>query len=495
MNGIRGVSLAVVLTGVLAGSAEAQRASCKVSEGGPFQLTSARIYLNKASEKNSKAGERPNHLRNSVKVLTENADKIGNQVGRHMLLGRALYFWTREPNISMTPTRGSLGYTTNPNEPQDLLAAIDSAFRFVENEVPGCADSLRVFRRHLGVNALNQGIDLINANQLDSAEKMIKKALVIYPNSANAYNALTVIAAKQNDTTALATYSRQVLEAAKGDTSAAVKKLSQSAMYNLAIHLIGQGEAGSPNKTALFAEARTLLQDYLAQVPGDPNAQQALARIATASGDTTAVAAIYAEMMSNPGKFSDIQLFEAGSALAMAKKFGDAAKLYEAGLQANPYYRDALFNLSTVYFEQKQYDKMLPVANRLVQVDPSNPDNWRQLAAAYQGLMRNAKDAKVRKAHQDTLLKYLGKSDSLPVKVSFSDFRHAGAKHTLTGMIENRGKTPGNYTLKVEFVDKQGTVVATEQKVIGPVNPKQTVPFTVETENAGIVALRYEPST
>ena len=46
-----------------------------------------------------------------------------------------------------------------------------------------------------------------------------------------------------DDTTALANYSRQVLEASKGDTSAAVRKLRQSAAYNLAIHLIGQAEA------------------------------------------------------------------------------------------------------------------------------------------------------------------------------------------------------------------------------------------------------------
>ena len=493
MNGIRNLAMAAVMTGALAGSARAQ--ACKVNEGGNFQLTSGRIYVNKAYEKNAKVDERPTHLRNAVKVLTENAEKISNPVGRHMLLGKALYFWTREPNISHQPLRGTLGYTTNTNQPQDLLAAIDTSFDFVEAQIPACADSLRIFRRVLVVQALNAGIELINANQLDSATKLIERSLVIFPNSANAYNALNVIAAKKGDTTAMANTARKVLEVTKGDTSAAIKKLRLTATYNLAVQLIGRGEAGAADKPALFAEARQLLQSYLAEVPGDPNAQQALARIATASGDTTAVAAIYADMMSNPSKFTDIQLFEAGSALAMAKKYDDAVKLYEAGLQSNPYYRDALFNLATVYFERKEYDRMVPIATRLVQIDPSNPDNWRQLAAAYQGMMRTAKDPKVKKAHQDTLLKYLSKSDSMPVKVSFSDFRHAGAKHTLQGMVENRGKKPGTYTLKIEFVDRQGTVVSTEQAVVGPVAPNQSVPFTVTTEKTGIAAFRYAPIT
>jgi len=493
MNGIRSVSLVLALAGSLAKGVQAQKASCKVNEGGPFQLTSARIYLNKASLAGAKADERPSHLKNSVRVLTENPDKIGNRVGRHMLLGRTLFLWSREAKMSMHPTRGSLGYSSNVGQPQDLLAAIDSSFDVVEAEAPGCADSLRVFRRQIGVNLLNAGISQINTNQLDSATRTIESSLVILPNSPAAYNALIVIAGKKSDTTALAGYSRKVLEAAKGDTTAATRKLRLSAMYNLSIHLIGQASGNSPNKTALLGEARQLLKEYLAEVPGDPNAQQALARVATESGDTTAIAGIYSDMMTNPAKFSDIQLFEAASSMAISKKYDDATKLYEAGLKANPYYRDALFNLTTVYFERKDYARMLPVANRLVQVDPNNPDNWRQLAAAHQGIMRTTKDAKLKKTHQDSLLYYLGKSDSMPVKVSFTEFRHAGSKHILNGMIENRGKTAGNYTLKVEFIDKAGSVVTTEQAVIGVVAPKESKSFSVQTDRTGIVAFRYAP--
>ncbi len=493
MNGIRSVSLALALTGALAEGVQAQKASCKVNEGGPFQLTSARIYLNKASLAGAKVDERPKHLKNAVQVLTDSPDKIGNQVGRHMLLGKTLFLWTREAKMSMHPTRGSLGYSSNPGQPQDLIAAIDSSFDVVEAQAPGCADSLRVFRRQLGVATLNNGIDQINANQLDSAIRTIERSLVILPNSPSAYNALVVVAGKKADTTALANYSRKVIESAKGDTSAATRKLRLSAMYNLSIHLIGQASGNSPNKTAQLAEARQLLQAYLVDVPGEPNAQQALARVASVSGDTAAIAGIYGDMMNNPGKFTDIQLFEAASSMAMSKKFEDATKLYEAGLKTNPYYRDALFNLATVYFERKDYNRMLPVANRLVQVDPNNPDSWRQLAAAHQGLMRTTKDAKLKKAHQDTLIKYLGKSDSMPVKVTVSDFRHAGSKHTLNGMIENRGKTTGNYTLKIEFIDKAGSVVATEQAVVGPVAPNGSKPFSVQTDRTGIVAYRYAP--
>lgn len=490
---VRHASLVLAFSGLAAGTAAAQASQCKVNEGGPFQLTSARIYVNKASEANAKADERPKHLANAVKVLTENAEKIGNPTGRNMLLGKALYFWSREPRMTLTPTRGSLGYTTNTGVQTDLYAAIDTAFDAVELAVPACSDSLRIFRRDLGVKALNSAVELINANALDSAEAMVKRSLVISPNSVNAYNALAVIAERKQDTTALAMYSRKLIEVAQGDTTTSVRKMRQTASYNLAIRLINQAEQGAPNKQALLDEAKNLLQAYLRELPGEPNAQQALARIGTTSGDTAAVSGIYNDMLANPGKYTDIQLFEAGSALSFAKKYADASKLFEAGLQSNPYYRDALFNLATVYYESKQYDKMAAVASKLVQIDPNNPDNWRQLAAAYQGRMRTATDAKVKKAAQDTLLKFLVKSDSMPVRVAFSEFRHSGSKHTLTGSVENRGKAPGNYTLKVEFVDKQGNVVATQEAVVGPVNPKETKPFKVEVNQTGIVAFRYAP--
>lgn len=492
MNVVRHASLVIALTGTVAGGAAGQASQCKVNEGGPFQLTSARIYVNKAFEAGAKADERPKHLANAIKVLTENAEKIGNPTGRQMLLGKALYFWTHEQK-SLTPTRGSLGYTTNTSATTDLYAAIDSAFDAVELAVPACADSLKVYRRNLGINALNNAIELLNANSLDSADAMAKRSLVILPDSPNAYNLLAVLAGKKNDEASFALYTRKLIETSRGDVTPQIVKMRQAATYNLAVQLINQSETPGANKKAMIDEAKSLLEAYLKETPGDPNAQQALARIGTTSGDTAAVSGIYRDMLANPAKYTDIQLFEAGSALSFAKRYQDAAQMFEIGLQSNPYYRDALFNLATVYYERKDYDKMAAVASRLVQIDPNNPDNWRQLAAAYQGRMRNATDAKAKKAAQDTLLKFLTKSDSMPVKVSFSEFRHSGGKHMLKGSVENRGKAPGNYTLKVEFVDKQGNVVATQEAVVGPVNPKESKPFSVEVNQTGIVAFRYAP--
>ncbi len=45
------------------------------------------------------------------------------------------------------------------------------------------------------------------------------------------------------------------------------------------------------------ARARTLLEEYLKDAPGDASATQALGRAMRLAGDTAAVASVFAEMM------------------------------------------------------------------------------------------------------------------------------------------------------------------------------------------------------
>jgi hypothetical protein len=85
------------------------------------------------------------------------------------------------------------------------------------------------------------------------------------------------------------------------------------------------------------------------------------------------------------------------------------------------------------------------------------------------------------------------KSNKTLVRVSFNQFMHNGAKHTLAGTVQNKGTAPGTYTLKFEFLDKTGSVVATQSATVGPVEPNQSKDFTVSVTQTGIVAYRYAP--
>ena len=491
MNVFRRTGLLVAALSTVSAVAGAQ-GKCDINEGSPYQINSAKIYLGKVQS--GKESEKESHLKNAVKVLTENPDKINNQLGRNWLLARAYYEWGQRKQYKETlmARRGDLGFTSNPDATIDLVAAMDTALSVVEASAPQCATDVMRYRRNMFGTLFNPAVELFNADVTDSAASLVNRALLIYRNSPHAYIMLAQSAIKKNDApTAIAQFRRAIAVAGTDSVNAKVKR---QAMYNLAVSLISQAEeqTGDAQKATL-GEARTLLEEYVRLAPGEAAAQQALARVLTMSGDTAAVANVYADMLADPSKFSDIQLFEAGSNAAMAKRNDEATKLLEAGLAKNSHFRDALYNLANVYFVQENPEKMLPAVRRLIAVDPSNPDNYRLLAAAYQLQAKTTKDAKAKKLQQDSLLANLERSTKMPVRVSFSNFTHNGATHTLNGAIENLGTAAKTYDLKVEFLDAQGNVVATQTANVGPVEAKGRKDFTVSVQRQGIAAFRYAP--
>ena len=50
---------------------------------------------------------------------------------------------------------------------------------------------------------------------------------------------------------------------------------------------------------------------------------------------------------------------------------------------------------------------------------------------------------------------------------------------------------PRTYAFTVEFLDRSGAVVDTQQVSVGPVAPGQTKPARVESAKPGVVAFRY----
>ncbi|MFN2397126.1 MAG: tetratricopeptide repeat protein [Gemmatimonadaceae bacterium] len=481
-------------------SAAAAQGKCEPNTSSPFQVNSARIYMIKAREGKFK-DEQKKQARDAIRVLTEKSDKIGNQLGRNYLLAQAYLWWLEQPDVSTTVRRGDIGFTENAGGTIDLYAALDTAIKAVETGNPACRTDPRfiAYRRAPWSKQINAALPLINSGALDSAKVLVRNANTLMPDAPLGAYYTAIIAQKQNENdAAIEAYKRVVAlstpEAMAADST--VKKLRSVSLYNYAALLQNRADqlSGEEKNAALRASAEPL-QTYVREFPDAENiaaAQAALARALGQAGDTAAVAQIYAEMLSDPKKFTDIQLFEAGTNAFRAGRRDEAARLFESGLALNPYYRDGLFNLANTYLATQQYDKMLPVTRTLVSVDPNNPDNWRLLAGAYQGLQKQTKDSKLQRAYVDSVLKFLEKEKGVAVKLAFKQFRHDGAKHKLTGSVENASATPGEYVIKFEFLDKSGNVVASETATVSvPARSKKE--FTVEVEKEGIVSFRYAP--
>lgn len=492
MNAFRTLALAVV---VAASAAEAgAQGSCDINTGGTPELNGARQYFNSAANPSGRADEKTKHLANGVRVLTtERALKHNNQLGRNWLLTKLLYQWSQQPKQPMMTTRGQLGFTDNADGQVDILAALDTSLAAVESANPACRDSTLRFRRALFSQAYAKGVEHLNADQLDSAAALFRRSLVIQRENANAWNGLAIIAQRQENQQGMIDNFTKVIEYGSADTAYA--KIVEGAVANVAVLKVMRADSLKGDaRTRELREAEKMFRDYLGKKPGDANAQQGLARVLGALGDTAAIQRIYTDMLGNKANYTDLQFFEAGSGAVRAGQKKIGVQLMEAGLEKNPYFRDGLYNLAAVYFDDDDAEKLAPVARRLVDLDPQNPDNWRLYAGQFQ--IRNAAAQKAKKPApagvQDSLIAYIKKFSDMKVQVAISTFNHVGAKHTLTGSVINQSDKPVNGTLEVEFLDKSGQVVGRKSAPI-KADPNGSGDFTVEVVQSGVVGYRYKP--
>jgi predicted Zn-dependent protease len=505
---------------VVAGAQQKQK-ECDVDEGKPGEVARAMLALQVAQ--NAKPEDAAKQLRSAIGSL-EKADKSKNPVGESFVLGKTLVLWLAQPNEPSVTTRGSLGFSQNPQAPFDLVTGIDSAFTVVEKAMPECASQTAAWRAQKGwVTMINDAIQQLNADHTDSAEVLAKRSLILNPNAPYGYMVLGNLAQKRDSVRQAINYFKQTVEKSGTDTSYAdLKRQTALAAANLAS--TAAGSASGADKAAYLSDAKwgfeLVANDPKAGTYAD-QARTGLAQLAAQAGDTAAVRATYAPQLSNPGQYTFQQLLNAGVTAARAQQVPDATTLFEAAYKKNPYHRDVLYNLAIMYLNGDKYAKVIPVVRDLVAIDPSNGENYRLFTIAYaneqksfnekiksyNALAKKAKLPKTAKAYEDSArfyfdsakavadsaLKYNTVAEGFPMKVAFNEFSNQEDKSTLGGTITNSTDQAQTYTMKVDFLDASGKVVSSQTTTVGPVAPGQSGRFSVTGAGAGIAAFRYAP--
>ena len=458
-------------------------------------------------------------LRGAVKRVSDDANAIKqNPAGTAFTLGQAFTLLAQDVRLANAATRADLGFASNPTAPADLLRLVDSTMTVVETAKPNCATVTGQLREVAWVQTTNAALQALNAQQYDSAAKLAERGLVVYKKSPLSYYVLATTAQQKGDNARAAQYWPRVIEATANDTAQQSRELRSAALQNVAI-IAANAAQGAPaaEKPARAKQAADAIRAFLAANPTSPDAprmQATLAQMVSLTGDKAALGAVYADQLANPAKYDDLALTNAGVIASQANNTADAARLFEAALAKNPMQRDALNNLTASYYTLKQYQQMIPVAQRLLAVDPANPDNPLFLAFAYKGLYEAARSPALRKAYTDSLVKYNQLSQAMPVKVSFTEFTRgdtravlgmnvealkvsgaaarAGAARTSAARTAASAGAPRTYAFTIEFLDKSGAVVDTRQVSVGPVAPGQSKATRVESDKGGVVAFRYK---
>jgi tetratricopeptide (TPR) repeat protein len=499
MRAIVNIVVASVALGAVAAPVAAQdpaqiAATCDPTANTRGDIAKAQFSMTRAIA----AVEKGNPTRDLQEVLRLVESGNDNPTARNYLRGEAYILWLMQPNMPAVVTRSALGLTTNPTATIDLYVAADSAFTMVEKASPECALVITQWRQQKPwLNALNGAINALNAGQLDSAETLAKRSLILDRSAPYAYSVLGSIAQNRKNWTAANDYWKQALAAAGTDTAYA--DVRTKTMYEIASSTSERADAATgAAKRAASREAIKPWQDYIAVANNDlllADAIDNVSRMYMQAGDSASIPAIYASMLSNPAKYGELTLVHAGVVATRNGRHADAIKLFDAALAQNPQSRDAINNLAATYIQNNEFTKAFPLIDRLVVLDPSNPDNPLLYAFAYQGMYKGTKDKKLQKIYTDSLVYFNNKSENATVKVGVNEFTRRPNETLLAGTVENRDKAAKTYNLTVEFLDKSGSVIATETTTVGPVSPKAKQTFRVRSAMGGVYGYRYKPLT
>jgi len=490
LNGIAG---ALSISAAFASPLMAQAGTtCDPTANIKGDLARAQFSMTRAIAASEK-GNPTRDLADALKLVDNGTD---NPAARNYMRGEAYIIYLMQPNAQAVVPRSTLGMTTNPTGTVDLFTGADSAFTIVEKAMPECETVITQWRQQKPwLNTLNSAINSLNAGQLDSAEILAKRALVLDRKAPYAYSVLGSIARQKKDFTGASNYWKQTLEAAGTDTIYA--DVRSKTMYELAAASAEKADAATgAAKRAAAKEAIKPWTDYIAVAGNDLLLADALdnaSRMYVAAGDSASVPALYAPMLANPSKYGELSLVHAGVVATRNGHQADATKLFDAALAQNPYSRDAVNNLAATYIQNNEYSKAFPLIDKLVAMDPSNPDNPLLYAFAYQGLYKGTKDKKLQKIYTDSLVYFNNKSENATVKLSVNEFTRRADATTLAGTIENRGTSSKTYNLSVEFVDKSGAVIDTQTATVGPVAAKSTGTFKLSSTKGGAYGYRYKP--
>ena len=521
---LRRLGGALALTAAPAAPLAAQAAApaCDIDQNKPSTLSFATLGITRVQASTDTAAKHKT-LRDVISRVTADANaQKQNPVGHAYTLAQAGMLLAQDVRLANAATRADLGLAGAPAQPADLLKFVDSTLTVVETAKPNCAAAAKQLREFAWGQTINAGLQALNAQKADSAAYYAERSLVVYKGSALPYYVLANTAQQRGDAATAGRYWPRVAELAAADTSAQGRELRSAALANVAFNAVNAANAAAAgDKAARGREAADAVRAALAGAPNSPDAprlQAALAQMLTLAGDKAALSGVYADQLANPAKYDDLALTNAGVIASQAGNTADAARLYEAALQKNAFQRDALNNLAASYLSLKRFADVIPVAQRLMAVDPANPDNPLFVAFGYQGLMNGAKaNSPAQKSYADSLIKYNKLSTEMPLRVSFTEFTRGESRAVLGMTVEAVRPTPRaaaaagaragtragaaaaaaapkSYTLTFEFLDRAGAVIDTQQVSVGPVAPGQTKAQRVESAKGGVAGFRYKVS-
>jgi tetratricopeptide (TPR) repeat protein len=376
----------------------------------------------------------------------------------------------------------------------DLIGA-DTALARAEQLAPACEKEITAYRQNAWVALIQGGNTFEKSKNLDSALALYRQAgMILHQSAIPYYQAANVFNDKQQTDSAAAYFGKAVAAAANATDTTEINIRNRSAFNQGALLL----------NNRKYPEAVKAFEQYLQWVPNDNEAKRGLAGAYRGAGDVAKAQEIEKQIVASGGAAGGGEAGGAGGTGAGAgsqdlmnigvnlyndKKYAEAAAAFEKVAQAEPYNRDALFNLTNTYLALKDGPKLLAAAQKLTALEPMNENALKLLGEGYK------QSKKVNEA-VSTAEKVL----ALPLDVKVTQFVASPAGADLTATATGRqaqtasGKPvpPKPLTLTFEFVNASGGVVASQDVQVPALQPGASQELKAAGQGQGIVGYRYK---
>jgi tetratricopeptide (TPR) repeat protein len=236
---------------------------------------------------------------------------------------------------------------------------------------------------------------------------------------------------------------------------------------------------------------------YLAIGAEDPSSKDgpayysAALDIAMLTQDQALIGEILNPMIEDPTPFPDLTLLLGAETSRMMSKSDNAMALYKAALAKNPNIRDANYFLSYMLLEAKKPAETTALLERLVTIDPGNPDNVMMQSMAVRLVAEAERDARKKADLIRQVNALMARESAMPYRVQVTRFERRAEGAVWSGTVENRSNAAKTYTIEVSFLDTEGNVLETQSVTTSSAAANATVTFEVTAVQAGIVAWKY----
>ncbi len=462
-----------------------------------FLVRNAELYVKVATETRSEE-QRARSISDAKRVLMDALDggedsnpAVWYFLGRtHALSATTLHDEYHKP---VPPDRDSVSFRDSIGRLfESELIATDSAFIRAKALFWECADDIDNQRRFLWVPLYNEGAEAFANDDLATAREAFSKAdLVSDDEPFVPYYLASVLVSEGDVAGALRLFKKTI---AMGQKEGDYEESYVTSLFNAGRlhHMLEQWDSAA----VWYVKYRQLM-------PEDPEAINGMLQVLQAAERDEDALRFTDTILAHADVLTDIDMFSAGVTLFQADQFEASAQAFLGGLAKNGHYRDGVYNLAQSYFalanpagqeegevvspdeeeaREQAAQRMLEATKRLVEIDPSNENSLRLLAAAYQLT-----------GDTTSTLNTLERIEELTFDVSVELFQSADGGYQIQGTISNLKEEDTTVPDVVfEFVDADGKVVTAETVSGTTLAPRGSALFEFDLLGDGIAAWRYK---